>query len=183
MSIALRLQGVTFAYGHAPPVLRNVDLDVERGEFVAIAGPNGGGKTTLVRLIVGLEHPASGRVELDVDNVGYLAAASAGRNRCAADRPRARHGRPCLPHPPHRAARRCRPGGRARRRRPGRTGATGGPASLDSLRRPAAAGLHREGSRGRTGAPRPRRAHDRCRRGSAGSDRGAARSGFAASSR
>ena len=57
MSLALRLQRVTFAYGHAPPVLRNVDLDVQRGEFVAIAGPNGGGKTTLVRLIVGLEHP------------------------------------------------------------------------------------------------------------------------------
>ena len=72
MSLALRLQGVTFAYGHAPPVLRNVDLNVQRGEFVAIAGPNGGGKTTLVRLIVGLEHPTSGRVELDVDNVGYL---------------------------------------------------------------------------------------------------------------
>ena len=72
VSLALRLQGVTFAYGHTPPVLRNVDLDVQRGEFVAIAGPNGGGKTTLVRLIVGLEHPTSGRVELDVDNVGYL---------------------------------------------------------------------------------------------------------------
>jgi ABC-type Mn/Zn transport systems, ATPase component len=67
MSLALRLQGVTFAYGHTPPVLRNVDLDVQRGEFVAIAGPNGGGKTTLVRLIVGLEHPTSGRVQLDVD--------------------------------------------------------------------------------------------------------------------
>src|SRR4051812_50050456 len=72
MSLALRLQGVTFAYGHTPPVLRKVDLDVQRSEFVAIAGPNGGGKTTLVRLIVGLEHPTSGHIELDVDKVGYL---------------------------------------------------------------------------------------------------------------
>ena len=48
--LALRLEQVTFAYGHAPPVLRDVDLQVERGEFVAIAGPNGGGKTTLVRV-------------------------------------------------------------------------------------------------------------------------------------
>jgi zinc transport system ATP-binding protein len=70
--LAVRLQGVSFAYGHSPPVLRDVDLEVERGEFVAIAGPNGGGKTTLVRLVVGLEQPTSGRVELMVRKVGYL---------------------------------------------------------------------------------------------------------------
>jgi zinc transport system ATP-binding protein len=70
--LALRLQGVSFAYGHSPPVLRDVDLEVERGEFVAIAGPNGGGKTTLVRLVVGLEQPTAGRVELMVRKVGYL---------------------------------------------------------------------------------------------------------------
>jgi zinc transport system ATP-binding protein len=70
--LALRLQGVSFAYGHSPPVLRDVDLEVERGEFVAIAGPNGGGKTTLVRLVVGLEQPTSGCVELMVRKVGYL---------------------------------------------------------------------------------------------------------------
>jgi zinc transport system ATP-binding protein len=70
--LALRLQGVSFAYGHSPAVLRDVDLEVERGEFVAIAGPNGGGKTTLVRLVVGLEQPTAGRVELMVRKVGYL---------------------------------------------------------------------------------------------------------------
>jgi zinc transport system ATP-binding protein len=70
--LALRLRGVSFAYGHSPPVLRDVDLEVERGEFVAIAGPNGGGKTTLVRLVVGLEQPTAGRVELMVRKVGYL---------------------------------------------------------------------------------------------------------------
>jgi zinc transport system ATP-binding protein len=70
--LALRLEDVSFAYGHSPPVLRDVDLEVERGEFVAIAGPNGGGKTTLVRLVVGLEQPTSGRVELMVQKVGYL---------------------------------------------------------------------------------------------------------------
>jgi len=70
--LALRLEQVTFAYGHAPPVLRDVDLHVERGEFVAIAGPNGGGKTTLVRVVVGLEQPSSGSVELMVRKIGYL---------------------------------------------------------------------------------------------------------------
>src|SRR3989442_8535162 len=72
MSLALRLDRASFSYGHGPPVLRDVDLEVQRGEFVAIAGPNGGGKTTLVRLVVGLAEPTSGRVELLVRKVGYL---------------------------------------------------------------------------------------------------------------
>jgi zinc transport system ATP-binding protein len=44
--------------------LRHVDLRIEQGEFVAIAGPNGGGKTTLLRLALGLERPKAGRVRL-----------------------------------------------------------------------------------------------------------------------
>jgi zinc transport system ATP-binding protein len=73
MPLALRLEDVSFSYGHGPPVLRDVDLTVERGEFVAIAGPNGGGKTTLLRLVLGLEHPSAGRVEVFVSHRGYLA--------------------------------------------------------------------------------------------------------------
>jgi zinc transport system ATP-binding protein len=60
----ISLAAVSFAYGDGPPVLTAVDLRVERGEFVAVAGPNGGGKTSLMRLIVGLEQPTSGIVEL-----------------------------------------------------------------------------------------------------------------------
>lgn len=45
-------------------MLRAVDLRVEPGEFVAIAGPNGGGKTTLVRLVLGLERPTEGSARL-----------------------------------------------------------------------------------------------------------------------
>jgi zinc transport system ATP-binding protein len=60
MPLAVELRGVTFAYGSGPPVLRDVDLAVKPGEFVAIAGPNGGGKTTLVRVALGLERPSAG---------------------------------------------------------------------------------------------------------------------------
>jgi zinc transport system ATP-binding protein len=57
---AVELEGVRFAYPGGPDVLRAVDLRLERGEFVAVAGPNGGGKTTLVRLLLGLERPLAG---------------------------------------------------------------------------------------------------------------------------
>jgi len=72
MSVALRLGHVSFSYGPGPPVLRDVDLEVARGEFVAIAGPNGGGKTTLVRLVVGLAEPTSGHIEVLTRKIAYL---------------------------------------------------------------------------------------------------------------
>ena len=60
MPVAVELRDVSFAYDGGIPVLEHVDLAVEAGEFVAIAGPNGGGKTTLIRLVLGLERPTSG---------------------------------------------------------------------------------------------------------------------------
>src|SRR5256714_8766695 len=72
MSLALRLDHVSFAYTHGTPVLRDVDLEVQRGEFVAIAGPNAAGKTTWLRLVPGLERPTSGRVEVLLHRFGYL---------------------------------------------------------------------------------------------------------------
>lgn len=44
-------------------VLRNVSLTIDRGDFMAITGPNGGGKTTLLRVLLRLMKPTSGRVE------------------------------------------------------------------------------------------------------------------------
>ena len=64
MPLAVELDSVQFAYLHGQPVLRDVDLQVGAGEFVAVAGPNGGGKTTLLRLVLGLERPTSGQVLL-----------------------------------------------------------------------------------------------------------------------
>jgi zinc transport system ATP-binding protein len=61
---AAQLEGVTFGYRPDQAVLQDVDLTVERGEFLAVAGPNGGGKTTLLRLLLGLEQPTAGRALL-----------------------------------------------------------------------------------------------------------------------
>jgi zinc transport system ATP-binding protein len=60
----VEVKGAGFAYPHGPAVLEGVDLRIEGGEFVGIAGPNGGGKTTLIRLIVGLEAPGEGSIEV-----------------------------------------------------------------------------------------------------------------------
>jgi zinc transport system ATP-binding protein len=72
MPVAVRLDGVSFAYGNGPLVLRDVSLEIDRGEFVAVAGPNGGGKTTLMRLTLGLEQPDTGRIERHATRLAYL---------------------------------------------------------------------------------------------------------------
>jgi zinc transport system ATP-binding protein len=64
MSLAVELSGVSFGYRPGQRVLEEVDLNLGEGEFVAFAGPNGGGKTTLVRIVLGLERPAAGRARL-----------------------------------------------------------------------------------------------------------------------
>ena len=60
MSLAVELRDVSFGYRPGQHVLEDVDLALGEGEFVAVAGPNGGGKTTLVRLVLGLERPSAG---------------------------------------------------------------------------------------------------------------------------
>jgi zinc transport system ATP-binding protein len=58
----LALRDVVFAYDREP-ILDHVSLEVGRGDFLAIVGPNGGGKTTLLKVLLGLLRPQSGRVE------------------------------------------------------------------------------------------------------------------------
>ena len=45
-------------------ILKNISLEVHNGQYIAIIGPNGGGKTTLIRLLLGLEKPTSGEIKL-----------------------------------------------------------------------------------------------------------------------
>jgi energy-coupling factor transport system ATP-binding protein len=60
---AVSCQRVSFSYpGSGRPALSEVSLDLRQGEYVGVVGPNGGGKSTLVRLLNGLLKPDSGRV-------------------------------------------------------------------------------------------------------------------------
>jgi putative ABC transport system ATP-binding protein len=63
----LKLEGVTKSYGGLRPrmILRDVTLELGRGEFIAIMGESGVGKSTLLNLIAGLDVPDAGRIVLD----------------------------------------------------------------------------------------------------------------------
>ena len=61
----LRLEGVRFSYGEGRDVLNGVDLDIPAGSSIALVGPSGVGKTTLIDLLLRLRDPDQGRVLLD----------------------------------------------------------------------------------------------------------------------
>ena len=72
-TVGLRLEKLDFSYGDGPRVLDGVELEIKPGEKVAFVGASGGGKTTLVQIILGLYPVHSGRVLFDgvpVDEIG-----------------------------------------------------------------------------------------------------------------
>ena len=60
---AVMARGVSFSYG-TTPVLKDVNLSIRTGDFACIVGPNGGGKTTLMKLLLGLLKPSTGTIEI-----------------------------------------------------------------------------------------------------------------------
>ena len=76
MSTLVSIRNLHKTYQRGPEkvdVLRGIDLDIDKGDFVALMGPSGSGKTTLLNLIGGLDSPSSGSIEVDggrIDNLG-----------------------------------------------------------------------------------------------------------------
>ncbi len=68
-TVGVRVEDVSFAYGHgrddASLVLNHLNLDIQAGEKVALVGASGGGKSTLVQVILGLYSPRTGRLYFD----------------------------------------------------------------------------------------------------------------------
>jgi iron complex transport system ATP-binding protein len=67
----ITVQDVSFGYTKEA-VLRHINLDIGAGEVVTLLGPNGCGKSTLIKLIVGLHRPAEGRISLDGTDLARL---------------------------------------------------------------------------------------------------------------
>jgi putative ABC transport system ATP-binding protein len=75
--LIIRLEGVTKIYRRGSvdvPVLQRLDLDVTRGEFLALMGPSGSGKSTILNLVSGIDSPTSGRVIVAGVDLGDLDA-------------------------------------------------------------------------------------------------------------
>lgn len=75
----IELRNVTAGYNRDHPAIENVDLSVEKNDFIAIIGPNGGGKTTLLKVVLGLLIPFTGTVRVfgkepvhSRKNIGYV---------------------------------------------------------------------------------------------------------------
>ncbi len=69
MSTLIEIENITVNYDHIEAI-NNLSLTVEKGDFIAIVGPNGGGKTTLIRAVLGLVKPKSGCVCYKCNNKG-----------------------------------------------------------------------------------------------------------------
>lgn len=75
----LEIKNITVGYNPNTPVLKDVNLKVFKNDFLGIIGPNGGGKTTLLKTILGLIKPSSGSIiyynnnkQIEKINIGYL---------------------------------------------------------------------------------------------------------------
>ncbi len=77
----LEVKNVSFAYSANAPVLTDISLNIHSGDYLGIIGPNGGGKTTLLKIMLGLLRPTAGSISLfgkdlgsfkDWSSVGYV---------------------------------------------------------------------------------------------------------------
>ena len=69
--IHLATKNLSFIYPDGTKALKNVNIEIKRGEKIAIIGPNGAGKSTLFSHFNGLSEPTSGHVEIDGEKVEY----------------------------------------------------------------------------------------------------------------
>ena len=75
MTTLVTLRNITKTYQRGPEqvqVLHGIDLDIPKGDFVALMGPSGSGKTTLLNLIGGLDTPSGGEIEIEGERIDRL---------------------------------------------------------------------------------------------------------------
>ena len=86
----ISIRGLTKTYASGFQALKNIDLEIRRGEIFALLGPNGAGKTTLINIVCGIVNPTAGTVLADGHDIvsDYRAARTQDRPGAAgADAP------------------------------------------------------------------------------------------------
>ncbi len=76
-SALIQVRGLNKTYkrgGETIQVLQGLNLDVDKGDFVAFMGPSGSGKTTLLNLLGGLDVPTSGTISVDGDEITHMSS-------------------------------------------------------------------------------------------------------------
>ncbi len=68
----LTLENIRWTTPDGSEILKSIDLNIESGKLVVITGPNGGGKTTLARIIAGIEMPSEGKITLNGEDITDL---------------------------------------------------------------------------------------------------------------
>ncbi len=70
---AVEISQLTFRYPSAvSDALTDVSVTIDKGSFVSLVGPNGGGKTTMIRLLLGLHVPTTGTIHRHINPIGYV---------------------------------------------------------------------------------------------------------------
>ena len=68
----LKLEHLAWNLPDGGEIIRDIDLTLQSGKLVVVTGPNGGGKTTLAKLIAGIETPSSGRILLEGQDITQM---------------------------------------------------------------------------------------------------------------
>ena len=68
----LKLENITWSVPGGEQILNGINLEIPEGKLTVITGPNGGGKTSLAKIIAGLETPSAGKIYLDGEDITEL---------------------------------------------------------------------------------------------------------------
>ena len=68
----IKLDNVSFSFSASEEILDDVSFEMKDGEFVGILGPNGGGKSTFLRVVLGLLKPQKGSIEINERKIAYV---------------------------------------------------------------------------------------------------------------
>ena len=75
----LKIEHLAWSIPDGEDIIKDIDVTVPEGKLIVVTGPNGGGKTTMAKLIAGIETPSSGRILFDGEDI------QSGRDRACSE--------------------------------------------------------------------------------------------------